>query len=534
MRRGIFEAHLAHKVGEFYAAHFANPDARAEAVSSALRPLDPDVYEALRIQNEALGESPTRQAHLDALRTGAAAVVTGQQVGLLLGPLYTVYKALTAVVAAKRLAEETGQPVVPIFWIQSEDHDLPEVASITCPAVKSGDRIPSDFSLPADPESRVSLEHQVLPTGIDPILAQLADTLASLPYAKPHLERVRRHYRPGLSYVAAFTGLLAELTGKYGLLFVNPRDPRLARVARSLHEEALVKADIISERLLERGRELENAGYTEAVHVRPGAPLAFFHPDGPCGPRYRLLPVPGGYTLLGGPKGLWSTQSLIDRLTSDPLCFSTSALLRPLLQDRLLPTAAYVGGPAEVAYLAQLQPIYPLFGRQPPLVLPRARAFVIEPSTRRALEHLKLPVRDAADPEAVFRASPDTAGTGTRASDVIEARVLQPLLRSLEIERTALEPAGPDLERAWDRTRQSVTHNIQRLIEKTRRAEQAKDQVQMERFERVRASLYPKGTPQERVYGLSYFAARYGEDLFLDLVKDAIRPFDAQILELYP
>lgn len=532
MARGIFEAHLAHEASEFYRAHFADPVARSASVSRALRPLSPEVFAALAAQNDRLFPSDARARQLEALGAGAAAVVTGQQVGLFLGPLYTLYKAMTAIRAAQRLSEETHRPVVPVFWVQSEDHDLPEVATYCCPEASHPDATPLELTLPAGAESRVSLEHRALPPELQDALTRLESKLDGLPFAGPHLERLRRYYQPGAGYVEAFTGLLAELTAEYGLVFVNPRDPALAAAARPLHREALSKASAISEHLLARGRALAAAGYEPGVHVRPGAPLAFFHPEGPTGPRYRLSPAPGGYTLQGGPAGLLTTEALMARLDAEPRCFSTSALLRPLLQDQLLPTAAYVGGPAEIAYLAQIQPLYPLFGMEAPLVLPRARIFVVEPAVRRALERLGLSVREAASPEPTLLERGRGSDAGVSKSRALREEVLGPLLESLEAERGELAALGPGLERALDRTLHSVERNLKRLIEKTASAERAKDQTQVALVQRLHSSLYPKGVPQERVFGLSYFAARHGEQPFLRLVHDALHPFDAQVLEL--
>lgn len=534
MARGLFETYLDGGARDLYRAHFADVDARARAVERARRPLAPAVFEALRQQQARLPASPARARNLEALGAGAAAVVTGQQVGLFLGPLYTLYKALTAVVAAERLTRETGTPVVPIFWVQSEDHDLPEVATFCCSAPEPEDSSPLEFRLPSRPEDRVSLEHQRLPTDTEAVLGALEHALHDRPFAAEHMARLRRHYRPGAGYAAAFTGLLAELTERYGLVFSNPRDPALAACAGATHERALREAAPIAELLVERQSQLQRVGFEAPVHVRPGAPLAFFHPEGPEGPRYRLIPAPGGFALQGGPSGTWTLAQLVERLHADPRSFSSSALLRPLVQDVLLPTAAYVGGPAEIAYLAQLIPVYGRFGLEPPLLLPRARFFVVEPEVRRTLDRLRLAAWEARGSEAELLARLAGEDEAARASDELESSVLGPLLEDLDARAAALSALGPGIERALRRTRESVSHNLGRFIGKVRAAELARDESGLRRVRQLRRALYPGGAPQERRLGLSEFAARHGDLRFVERVHESVDPFNPNVVELEP
>src|SRR5439155_6615189 len=171
-----------------------------------------------------------------------AAVVTGQQVGLFLGPLYTIYKAATAVVVARVLAAETGSPVVPVFWLQTEDHDLVEIASCSVPGVGACETI----AAPIAAENRISIAHHRLPAEIAGCLDQLEDALGDGSLAQAHLERLRRHYRPGVPWSAAFAGVLAELFAPEGLVMIDPRDPTLAAVTAPVHARALAEADRIA------------------------------------------------------------------------------------------------------------------------------------------------------------------------------------------------------------------------------------------------------------------------------------------------
>ncbi|HEU4728322.1 MAG TPA: bacillithiol biosynthesis BshC, partial [Kofleriaceae bacterium] len=296
--------------------------ARAHLVARASRPVAPAVHRALVAQNAALPASPARDAHVEALGRGAAAIVTGQQVGLFLGPLYTIYKAASAVVIARLLAAETGAPVVPVFWLQTEDHDLPEIASLGVPGASTCEAI----TAPIDADNRISIAHLTLPPEVTGCLDRLAGVLGEGGLAAAHLDRLRRHYRPGAPWASAFAGVLAELFAPEGLVMIDPRDPALAAAAAPIHARAIERAEPIAVAMIARCGELERAGRAVPVHVRPGAPLSFFHPDGALGPRVRLAPVPGGFAEVGSGR-VHARDALLAALAGDPRRFSTSALL---------------------------------------------------------------------------------------------------------------------------------------------------------------------------------------------------------------
>lgn len=517
----LFAAYLGGQAREIYAEHFAEPADRARAVDRAARALDPRVAAALTRQNARYTPSAAREANLAALGAGAAAVVTGQQMGLFLGPLFTLYKAASAVAAARAAARECGRPVVPVFWLQTEDHDLAEIAACHVP---SADGPPLALRLPAAPADRVSIAHRQLSAEIDGCLAQLRAALAGLPHVAAHLDRLARHYRPGAGWSAAFAGVLAELFAGEGLVLIDARDAELAMLAAPIHRRALEHATEIAAALLAWGRTIEAAGYAPVVHVRAGAPLSFYHPAGASGPRYRLTPDAGAFAEVGG-TGVHTQHELLAALERDPLCFSTSALLRPILQDTLLPTAMYVAGPAEVGYFAQLAPLYQAYDMTMPLVVPRARLGIVDAATARTLASLELEPGDAS------RSEEDLLGAAAaRRGDTL---ALAPALlaafdAALAPMRPQIEAEGPGLAAAVSKTRAAVEAAVARLARKYEAARRHRDADLVAAIRRMQAQLHPGGIPQERVYGVSYFAARYGERALLDSVLDTIAPFDPQ------
>ncbi len=526
----LFQAYIAGRASSFYEHHPADAHARAASVERAVRPLATEIASALRAQNALLAASSARETNLTALESGAAAVVTGQQVGLFLGPLYTLYKAATAIAVSRALARETGRNVVPIFWLQTEDHDVPEVA--TCSVPRDG-HAPIELRVPSDIEARISIAHAVLPDEVSTCVETLREELARLPHAAAHLERIARAYRPGEAWAKAFAHTLAALFAPEGLIVIDPRDPVLARHASLVHRRALGDAAELAEGLCARVEALRKAGFTAQVHVRPGAPLCFFHPERADAQRTRLVPCERGYAEVGT-QAEHTSAELLAVLDRDPLRFSTSALLRPIVQDTLLPTAAYVGGPSEVEYFAQLQPLYAAFGLAMPLIVPRARFRVLEEKTVRLLERLGLHADDAAKSEDEILGELAARRTDRLSSEALERDLKARFDAAMD---AALAPTGAlrsVLQSAEEKTQSIVHTSAAKLAEKYRRAVMHQNEELVRDVQRLRHALHPNGAPQERVYGFAYFAARYGERAFIERVLEAIEPFGPAAKDLFP
>ncbi|HVV52757.1 MAG TPA: bacillithiol biosynthesis cysteine-adding enzyme BshC, partial [Polyangia bacterium] len=430
MPRGFESSYLA---GEAIARTFLPLDFRsgddriARTRRAAARRAPAELVAVLRAQQAALPPSRAREENLEALAAGGTAVVaTGQQVGLFLGPLYGFYKAASAVAVARALSAEAGVRCVPLFWLQTEDHDFAEIAAAT--VAGHGDGRPIALALPTEPpaEARVSIAHRRLPAEVAPLLDALADQLGPGPAAAETLALLRAHYTAGRSLAGAFAGVLAALFAEEGLLVLDPREARVAALAAPIYREALAGAAAIERRLDERRAALAAAGFDEQIPARPGCALVFGHRDAATGPRYRLQrPTDAAAPWrLAGCEAAFTPGEIEGALARDPLRFSTSALLRPIVQDTLLPTAAYVGGPAEVSYFAQAAVLYQHFQLDMPLIVPRARFRCLDPHTRRRLGELGLGADDLARPDAELLARlPGARAAGLPSAAELGARV---------------------------------------------------------------------------------------------------------------
>jgi bacillithiol biosynthesis cysteine-adding enzyme BshC len=505
-------------------------DWRQAALQAAGRRLAPGLQDELRRQSSALPPSPARDRALDELgQDGATVVVTGQQVGLFLGPLYTLHKAATAVARARWIASITGNPCIPLFWLQTEDHDWEEIrrAEVFGP----GGRVA--FELPAGSAAlaRVSLAQRLLPAEVDGLTAALTQVLEALPHGPEVAAMVARHYRSWRTPGEAFAGVLAELFAEQGLVILDPRTPAMGRLAAPILRRAVEDHDAISGALATRARELASRGFAEQVQTRPGASLAFFHPRGPTGPRYRLVREGAGFTT---PEGSVSVAELLARLAADPGWFSTSALLRPIFQDSILPTAAYLGGPAECAYFAQLPPVYERFGLAPPMVAPRARLRVVDVAARRQLERLGLRPEDVDRPRAELLARVAGRPDEMPSADALRERLLGGLTRELDRLAPVLAGLDPALERNLRRTRETSTFAVERLVAAAERAALSVDRVAVERLDRLLDALRPGGRPQERVDAFPALAARAGPDRLVAAMVEASIPLSPDVRSLTP
>ena len=517
---------------EFLPAGFEEHEARVAAVRrAAARRCDPALLAALAGQQRRLPSSAARDRHLGMLAGGGAAtVVSGQQVGLFTGPAFTLYKAAGVVATAKRLSEESGVPCVPLFWLQTEDHDWPEIDHCI---VRGPDGEPRCITVHGDDApARASVAARTFDAGIEAALDSLDEALATKPHAADVAALLRRHYRCGESPASAFRGVLAELFADEGLLFLDPRTREVAALARPLLERSLAEAEPLAAVLVSRAATIEAAGLAVQVPVREGAPLCFFHPDGASGPRYRLEPRGDHWRLCDTDREV-SRDEALRLIGEDPLRFSSSALLRPLVQDRLLPNAMYLAGPGEIAYFAELSPLYDALDVAMPLVAPRPSLCVTGAGDRRRLEALGLGFADVggARDEVLARLSRPREGDAFDPDRVAAALTTDFHARLDEFAARAVA-LDENLGRPIDKARAAVEHAVARLADKYRHSVLYRDAVLVERLDRVRAALAPGGVPQERCYGFASLAAEHGIAELLAAIRGTLEPFDASTREV--
>ena len=474
----------------------------------------------LEAQNHACHAGPAAIANIAHLRSGARAVVTGQQVGLFGGPLYTLYKAATAVRLARDASQATGVPHVPVFWLATEDHDFAEIDHIALPDAGGAlERIQVE-NHPAGnsgaPVGALRLQHSV-----EGALARAGALLGE----GPEWELLRRCYRPEATFAGAFAQWLAATFREQGLIVFDAAGRAAHTLGREVLRGAITDAAELERLLLERGAALEARGYHQQVLVKPGASLLFLLAGGAENEphtRVALKRRPDESWTAG--HTVYSTEALLAILDAEPERLSPNALLRPVFQDAILPTAAYVGGPAEIAYFAQTAVLHRhLLGRQTP-VLPRLSATLLDAREAATLEH------DGIDLPEIFRIPREELAqrVGARrmplegkqrlhaagAAMTVELDALTAWMRSLD------EGLGQSAEVAASKMR----YQMNRLRRLSARWELEKDASIRRRVGALYAAVYPGGHLQERSVGAVAALARHGAALPAVLVEAAGGP----------
>ncbi len=498
------------RVSSFYShpptASGIDAAAREVRLDSAMRC---SVVEVLREQNQRFSADrkldPSTARNLDRLAAAAVAIVTGQQVGLFSGPAYTFYKALSAV----RCAEETttrGIAAVPIFWLATQDHDIAEVNHSFWNTRNGLAR----YDLPAkDADAGRYVGEMILGDEIEPLVATAAQTLEG-PYAEDVARALRESYTRGETYGSAFGKLMARLFAGRGIIFIDPLDVRFHRLAAPVYLRVLEETDSLREALLARSKELATVGFHDQVKVTRESTLLFCKVGG----RREPLRSRSGKFFAGDAE--FTRDQLAAAVESSPESFSPGALLRPVVQDTLLPTAAYFGGPAEIAYMAQSQVVYrKILGRMP-AILPRVSVTIIEPPIARFLAHYGLDVRDLLAGPQHLRAKMEQKSLPAELSsrfDSSEAGI-RAMIKAYE------EPLGrldSTLLEALHASERKMLHQIEQLRGKVARAENFRSGI-LDRKERILLdSLYPSGGLQERTLCALPLLASIGPGLLDDL-----------------
>ncbi len=490
------------RVSRFYAHNPFDPSSYSTVAREMAFPADrrANLVAALRAKN---GNRPA----LDLLaRPETVAVVTGQQVGLFSGPAYTIYKALTAVRLAADLTTR-GIPAVPIFWLATEDHDFAEVNHTY---IFDKDHRPMALSVNGAAGSERPVG--IIPIG-EPPVERLREILKGFAHGGDVADLVRQAYQPGVTFGAGFQALLERLLAKFGLLFINPLDKAVRQLAAPLLRDALSADEELHAKLLARNQELEAGGYHAQVHVEPKTSLVFLL-DGDR--RIALRRQNGEYASEYASR---DRRYSVDDLAQSADHLSPNAILRPVVQDYILPTVAYVGGPAELAYMAQSQVLYEhLLGRMP-VMLARSGFTLLDPRTSKLMDRYKFTIPDFFQGEDHVRQEiaktliPETLTQQFEQSQTTLTNLMDEL-------RASLVGFDATLASAADKSRAKIVYQLGKLERKTRRETLHRDQRAAADASYMSGLIYPGKHPQERLYSILPFIAKHGPDLMDTLYEN--------------
>jgi len=502
------------KVEPFFAGDPATPSAWADTItrSQSFKRQPAEIARVIAAQQAgrnapaASRESATRLAD-----PATRVVITGQQAGLFGGPLFTLLKAITTMKLAAEVSREHRVPVVPVFWIDAEDHDWPEVSGCTvldtelAPATVRLEDLPGAGSSPI---ARLTL-NDAAHTALDQLNTALPDT----EFKAELMAALRTAYAPGRSMSAAFGVWLEHVLGPHGLVVYDSSEPASKPLARDVFVKEISQPGEPARIAAKAGDALVAKGY-HAQATLPDGTVSLFHLNAERAP-IRIE----GKTAVVGERSI-SLDELADETRNHPEHFSPNVLLRPLVQDTVFPTICYVAGPNELAYLGQLKDVYAHFGIPMPLFYQRGTATLADSATLRFLSKYDLPITAlrAQDEWALnqlleSQLPPTVEQALTSISSMVDER--------MAAVASAVPQIDPTLEGAVKSTLGKMQHEVQSLHNKVIQAAKRKDDTLRRQFQRAQALTFPQGHPQEREVGFVWFLNRYGPAL-VDRLMDEL------------
>jgi bacillithiol biosynthesis cysteine-adding enzyme BshC len=514
---GVFKDYLENLpqavrfLGEHYSVDgvFAK---KADAVCSGYAGDRKRLVDMLLTYNRILGCSPQSEVQLNKLREqNAVAVLCGQQAGLLSGPLYTVYKAAMAVKLAARLEKELSRPVVPVFWIAAEDHDFSEANHCyVLDQDSSPQRLQLELEHEGQPVGRLKLTDeagQAVLDGLTQYVPQTeftADVLSWLQQA-----------REGSETPAEWFGrIMTRLFAEQGLVIFNPLLPEARKLAAPIFQKAVQKREEIQVALASREAGLRAEGYRLQVEREEDAGFLML-----MEPRRTALYFRKGRYTVRDESITHSEEELLQLAKNAPEMLSPNVLLRPLVQDYIFPTVAFIPGPGETAYFAQGTSLYPVFEVEQPVLVPRAGLTLVEPRLARYIKKYGIRERE------LLRGLDESLEQELKRKNELDIdRVFDHLRSHLALEydhlKRELGRLNPQLNTLADKNLQHVYGQVRYLEDKAREEYRKKNEVMIRHFTHLEQTLKPLGKLQERVFCILPFLLKYGPSFWEKLLED--------------
>jgi bacillithiol biosynthesis cysteine-adding enzyme BshC len=501
------------RVRDFFAGNPADEEAWADAIRQRHAHAGaPAAIARVLADQQARREAPpaAREAAARLADPRAVVIITGQQAGLFGGPLFTLLKAITAMKLASRISREHGVPVVPVFWIDAEDHDWAEVQGCT---VLDGASVPTPIQLADLPGAGdLPIGRLILDQRLEAALTAFESALPESAFKGDLVAAVRRAYQPGRTMAEAFGRLIEATLGPHGLVVYDSSDPAAKPLARSVFVHEVARPGETARLAAERGQALIGAGYHAQVTPHEGAVSLFYLNAGREGIR-----VAGERATLGSREV--SLAALRAEVQASPDRFSPNVLLRPVVQDTVFPTICYVAGPNELAYLGQLRDVYTAFQVPMPLMYQRATATLVDSATLRFLSRYEVPL-EALQPQ-------DEAALNQLLQDQLPPTVEQALTETsgvVEAQLAKVAGAVPQIDPTLGGTVQStltrMQHDLRTLHNKVIQAAKRRNETLRRQFQHAQALTFPNGHPQERELGFIWFANHYGPALVDRLLEE--------------
>lgn len=517
-------------VKKFYGKNFRDVEKYFELFEKLTgfdRPQRTAVADIIKQQYSGFRPSKPTQSNLEALYSPkTVAVVTGQQLGLYGGPLYTIYKIITAIKLANYLKEKYDDyHFVPAFWMEGDDHDFDEVRSLSILG-KENQAVTLSYDDGLEEETNRGPVSRIKFNGnIAALNEAVKENLRPSEFSEPLLEMAASCYAEGKTFARSFRELMFSLFDEYGLVIFDPTDENIKRLLIPVFSKEITGYMNHTGRLVERSAELEEI-YHAQVKVKPVN--LFFTED-----KERLLiePLEEEFRLKGKRKK-FTQDELLAQLNEYPGKFSPNVLLRPICQDYLLPTGFYIGGPSEISYFAQITPLYDVFGLNQPFIYPRSSATIVEKGIKDIFQKFELAYQEifVDEDEIAQRIISNISEVNLDLMFDITLKEFSSTMHQLKL---GLENLDKTLGDVSDKTYQKIEQLMGQLKGKASEAGKRRHETTLRQLSKARNAIYPNGNLQERELNFVYFVNKYGMDIIKWIFNElAVNKFEHQILEL--
>lgn len=456
----------------------------------------------LKDYNLKLNSGQQTIANIDKLKEPETTViVTGQQAGVFTGPLYTIYKAVTAVQLAREISVKSGKTVVPMFWVAAEDHDYAEVDHVDLVNREQElVRLRMDYS----PEGKYSVGLIPVSEAVFRLIDEL-ETATNPSEWKGDLIAALRNFASQSDNIAEwFAAVMAWLFKDAGLIIVNPMIRELRKLWSGTYNDFLSKAEMVNEKLSEGMKKVAELGLKPQVEKEENNINMFLYVDGERLPLFKN----GDVFHVRGRDKTWSYDELREIAENSPERLSPNVVLRPVAQDVLLPILAYIAGPGEISYYALYRELYPLFGQRMPIIYPRASITVVERGIASHMDNYGICFSDGVDAIAKkledFLKAQDPVGI-----DRLFQTYTEELKTSFEDLVGSVTSISPDLRAQGNETLNRLIHQVGHFESKTRQYHRKACDLAVKRFKNIETQLFPRRNLQERVFNVFPYLFKY-------------------------
>ncbi len=487
-----------------------------------------DICEILKLQNQNFNSSQKTFHNIELLNNpDTFAVVTGQQLGLLTGPYYTILKAINTIQLSEELNQKfQGSKFVPVFWLEADDHDFLEINNINI--ISKENELKNIKYFEGGEESEKYLKPSgniVLDNSINTFINSLKDSFNKSDFSDRIFESITKSYSAGLNLKTAFARFLNSILVDKGLIFIDPSDKEIKQFLKPVFGTELKTFPQVCEKVINTSVELEE-NFT--MQVKPKAINLFYIHEGN---RYLLEPRENEIFALKHSRQKFSKEELFGILESNPERFSWNVVTRPICQDYLLPTVAYIGGPSEISYFAQFNDVYKFFNIPMPVIYPRTSVTIIEGKVKAFLEKYNLKFTE------LFSENEISKKLLRNLSDVSAEQIFSDMQEELRgifyTYEKELSRIDPNQTESFAKRNRQFLDSLIVARDKFISLQNNQNEVISNQLKKILINVYPKNALQERILNITYFLNKYGTNIIEKMMNGIeVGVFEHQLLDV--